>query len=103
MRFGIALALFALLGGCSNRTAAPTATKPAPGLFRDVAAEAGLNFRWGHGGKSPLTIIETMGHGCAFLDYDQDGWMDILLVGNNRLALYHNDHNGRFTDVTPQS
>ena len=71
-----------------------------PHLFRDVAQEVGLNFRWGHDGKSPLTIIETLGHGTAFLDYDQDGLLDILLVGNRRLALYRNLGNGRFEDVT---
>jgi hypothetical protein len=73
------------------------------GIFRDVAQQAGLIFRWGHGGKSPLTIIETIGHGCAFLDYDQDGWQDILLVGDARCALYRNRGDGRFEDMTPQS
>jgi hypothetical protein len=75
---------------------------PAP-LFRDTAREAGLNFQWTHGGKSPLNILETLGHGCAFLDYDQDGRLDILLVGNRGCALYHNEGNGRFTDQTQAS
>jgi hypothetical protein len=55
-----------------------------------------------------------MGSGCAFIDYDGDGWQDILLLndapftggpvkGTPRLALYHNDHNGKFTDVTASS
>lgn len=107
-----------LLSGCSHAplgsaavsvagpgNSASSAGKPtlSPGLFRDVAQEAGLNFRWGHGGRSPLTIIETLGHGSAFLDFDQDGLLDILLVGNRRLALYRNLGGGRFEDVTEQA
>ncbi len=41
-----------------------------------------------------------MGGGCAFLDYDNDGWQDILLISNSQIALYHNEKNGRFTDVS---
>src|SRR5207248_2503005 len=48
----------------------------------------------------PLNIIETLGHGCAFLDYDQDGHLDALLVGNRRCALFRNLGNGRFADVS---
>lgn len=108
----------AALCGCPrtaspNSSAIPTAPQiaappssgsgePPPGAapFRDVAQEAGLNFRWGHGGKSPLTIIETLGHGSAFLDCDEDGRLDILLVGNRRLALYRNIGSGRFEEIT---
>src|SRR5262249_49907666 len=68
-------------------------------VFRDRAAEAGLTFRWGHGGRSPLNIKETAGGGCAFLDYDGDGKLDILLVGST-LVLYHNEGGGRFRDVS---
>lgn len=112
--------ILALILGCGH-TAAPYAALPqiagikvmppsrgggseqSAGVFRDVAHEAGLNFRWGHNGRSPLTITETLGHGTAFLDYDQDGLLDILLVGNRRLALYHNLGNGHFQDVTRQA
>lgn len=75
---------------------------PPRGIFRDVAAESGISFQWGHGGRSPLNIIETLGHGCAFLDYDGDGRMDALLVGNDRIALYRNLGGGRFADVSRQ-
>ena len=67
--------------------------------FVDVAATAGLKYRWEVAGKRPLTILQTIGNGCAFLDYDNDGNQDILLVGP-RLALYRGDGKGKFTDVT---
>jgi hypothetical protein len=90
-------------GPTAPHVSGSAAAAPASGLFRDVAHEAGVDFRWGHGGKSPLTIIETLGHGTAFLDYDQDGLLDILLVGNRRLALYHNLGSGHFQDVTREA
>jgi hypothetical protein len=68
---------------------------------------------WGHvNGRSPMAHLpETVGAGCAFLDYDNDGWMDIYLVNSGscdfyepahplRNALYHNNRDGTFTDVT---
>lgn len=72
-------------------------------IFRDVAAEAGIDFAWSHGGRSLLDIQETIGHGCTFIDFDQDGLLDVLLVGNERCALYRNAGNGRFVDVSAQS
>jgi hypothetical protein len=65
----------------------------------DVTREAGLNYRWQIPGKRPLNILQTIGNGCAFLDYDNDGNLDILLVGD-KLALYRGDGKGHFTDVT---
>src|SRR5690349_20481656 len=62
---GLSLLLSAVLAGCRHvpRVAAPAPTAPAAaGVFRDRAQEAGLNYRWGHGGKSPLTILDTIGH-----------------------------------------
>jgi hypothetical protein len=84
---------------------------PAPGdlrgerirpVFRDVAAEAGLTFRWGYGGKSPLNIVETAAGGAGFIDYDRDGLLDVVLVGRS-IALYHNDGEGRFREVSAGS
>ena len=72
------------------------ATLPA---FRDVAQADGLRYRWVVPGPRPLDILQTIGNGCAFLDYDNDGSPDILLVGP-KLALYKGDGRGRFTDVT---
>ena len=67
--------------------------------FREVAQEAGLHYKWEVPGKRPLNILQTIGNGCAFLDYDNDGNLDIILVGP-KLALYHGDGKGHFTDVT---
>ncbi len=68
-------------------------------LFVDMAAKAGLNYRWSIPGPRPLDILQTIGNGCAFLDYNNDGNLDILLVGP-KLALYKGDGHGLFTDVT---
>ena len=67
--------------------------------FVDVAAKAGLHYRWSVAGPRPLDFLQTIGNGCAFLDYDNDGNLDILLVGP-KLALYKGDGHGHFTDVT---
>jgi enediyne biosynthesis protein E4 len=76
----------------------------------DVTAAAGLQFRHNNGAYGGKLLPETLGAGCAFLDYDADGWQDILLVngrdwpGHSRqrstLALFRNNRNGTFTDVT---
>jgi hypothetical protein len=84
-------------------------TSPAFRLV-DVAAQAGIRFRHNGGGYGGKLLPETLGSGCAFIDYDADGWPDVLLVngmdwpGHKRerstLALYRNNRNGTFTDVT---
>jgi enediyne biosynthesis protein E4 len=83
----------------------------APG-FRlvDVTGTSGLKFRHYNGANGNKLLPETLGSGCAFLDYDGDGWQDILLVNGmdwpghskqrSTLALYRNNRNGTFTDVT---
>ncbi len=70
--------------------------------FADIADQAGLHYRWTISGKHPLNILQTIGNGCAFLDYDNDGNLDILLVGP-KLALYKGDGHGHFTDVTHET
>ena len=84
---------------------------PSPG-FRivDVTTTAGIHFEHNSGAYGGKLLPETLGSGCAFLDYDADGWQDILLVnsmdwpGHKRqrttLKLYRNNRNGTFTDVT---
>jgi enediyne biosynthesis protein E4 len=76
----------------------------------DVTSSAGINFKHNSGAFGGKFLPETLGSGCAFLDYDADGWPDILLVngmdwpGHKRqpstLKLYRNNRNGTFTDVT---
>ena len=78
--------------------------------FHDITAQAGIHFLHNNGAFGKKYLPETMGPGCAFIDYDSDGWPDILLVngedwpGHKRsdstLKLYHNNHDGTFTDVT---
>ena len=78
--------------------------------FTDVTAAAGITFKHNNGAYGGKFLPETLGSGCAFLEYDADGWEDILLVngtdwpGNRRqlstIKLYRNNRNGTFTDVT---
>jgi enediyne biosynthesis protein E4 len=87
------------------------APSSAPG-FRlvDVTSGAGVQFRHNSGAYGGKLLPETLGAGCAFLDYDGDGWQDILLIngmdwsGHKRerstLKLYRNNRNGTFSDVT---
>ncbi|HZT41161.1 MAG TPA: VCBS repeat-containing protein, partial [Chthonomonadaceae bacterium] len=92
-----------MLAGC-GRTHAEV-RKPAPALgphFTDVTQAAGINYRWVIPGPRPLNILQTIGNGCALLDYNNDGNLDILLVGS-KLALYQGDGHGHFTDVTHQT
>jgi enediyne biosynthesis protein E4 len=81
--------------------------------FTDIATDAGLTAPMIYGGlESDKYIVESMGGGCAFFDYDNDGWMDIFMVGGTRLEgapagasnhLYKNNRNGTFTDVTDRA
>src|SRR5215469_10658316 len=77
--------------------------------FKDVAVEAGLTGETIFGEKkSKKYILETTGTGVAILDYDNDGWPDIFLVNGTKIGrsagtagyLYHNNHDGTFTNVT---
>ncbi len=73
----------------------------APAHFEDVTTPAGIRYQWRIPGPRPLDILQTIGNGCAFLDYNNDGNLDVLLVGP-KLALYKGDGQGHFTDVTAQ-
>src|SRR6266516_5157418 len=76
----------------------------------DSTEAAGIDFRHNSGAFGEKYLPETLGAGCAFFDYDNDGWQDILLVngtdwpghkrGRSTLRLYRNNRNGAFTDVT---
>jgi enediyne biosynthesis protein E4 len=100
-----------------------TPTEPAPTShsarpsgpieFTDVTAKAGIHFKHNTGAFGKKYLPETMGSGACFLDYDDDGWQDILLInsmdwpghenGKSFPALYHNNQDGTFTDVTRPS
>lgn len=81
--------------------------------FTDIAHSAGLTETMFYGeGTSVKYIIESVGGGCAFFDYDNDGWLDIFIVGGRRLdgipagasnRLYHNNRDGTFKDVTEKA
>jgi len=79
--------------------------------FSEITAEAGIHFSHNNGAFGKKWLPETMGPGCAFIDYDNDGYPDILIVngtdwaghrksGATTLKLYHNNRDGTFTDVT---
>jgi hypothetical protein len=82
-----------------------------PGFhFTNVTAAAGIQFQHNSGAYGGKLLPETLGSGCAFLDYDRDGWQDILLINGmdwpghqkqrSTLKLYRNNRNGTFSDVT---
>ncbi len=88
----------------------------APVVFADITRAAGLEkFRHKSGGSEKSTILETPGSGVALLDYDNDGWLDIYLLNGSTFAalkgkeaapramLFHNNHDGTFTDVTDKA
>jgi hypothetical protein len=88
--------------------------QPQPIRFTDITAAAGIRFTDNNGAFGKKWLPETLGPGCAFIDYDNDGYPDILLVngedwpghashGATTLKLYHNNRNGTFTDVTARS
>ena len=87
----------------ATKNASQNGSENASIRFASAAREAGIHFTLSNRGRSPLTLLETSGGGCAWLDYDGDGWPDALLVGPHNLALYHNERNGTFTDVTGRS
>jgi len=90
--------------------------KTGPIIFKNVAAAAGLT-RWRHTAGTPAKrlLLEAKGPGVCLLDYDNDGWLDIYLVNGStydalagkatspHAALFHNNHDGTFTDVTEKA
>ncbi len=90
--------------------------KTGPIIFQDVAKAAGLT-SWHHKAGTPekRLILEAKGPGVCLLDYDNDGWLDIYLINGStydaltgkatppHAALFHNNHDGTFTDVTEKA
>jgi hypothetical protein len=114
-----------LLAGCNTHQKSvtqapidPTAIAAPAVTFTDVTEKAGIRFRHVSGAIGNKWLPETMGGGGGFLDYDNDGWLDILLINSDYWpnatstsassskrptpALYRNNRNGTFTDVTKQ-
>jgi len=87
--------------------------RPFNARFTDIAKEAGLVLPVVYGEADHKDyILETVGCGCAFFDYDNDGWMDIFLLSGSSMAgapsgasnrLYRNNRDGTFSDVTEKS
>jgi len=113
--------LLATLGVCgailAGSDALPKAQSPKPRpdqvRFSDVTAAAGIRFRHNSGAYGKKYLPETIGSGAAFLDIDNDGWQDVLLVNSTNWpgrkgtasfpALYRNNGNGTFKDMTRQA
>jgi enediyne biosynthesis protein E4 len=102
--FAFAAAAIAIVSGADT---------PLP-QFVDVARQAGVAFHHTNGASAEKHLVETMGSGAVFFDYDGDGWVDIFLVDSGSIAdpavdrrarhrLYHNRGNGTFEDVTERS
>jgi hypothetical protein len=104
----IPAALFVLLPlGLAAQGKAPASSGV---VFTDVTAAARITFKHTSGAFGKKYLPETIGSGCAFLDFDGDGWTDVLLVNSmdwpghstakSYPALYRNNHDGTFTDAT---
>jgi hypothetical protein len=104
----------AALGGTESAASGALGKDSLAGFEEVSPAASGIS--WVHvSGQSPeMYLPETVGAGCAFLDYDNDGWMDIYLVNSGpcdfykpaaplRNALYRNNRDGTFTDVTEKA
>ncbi|HXI02309.1 MAG TPA: CRTAC1 family protein [Candidatus Saccharimonadales bacterium] len=111
------------LASLTGAAAAPPAAKPAhpaPPVFTDVTAAAGITFAHSIGDHELTNIVEGTGSGACFFDYDGDGWLDIYfpngawersvsdnrgrdLIGKLANVLYHNNGDGTFTDVTAKA
>ncbi len=109
------------LSGAIGRSVRFRAAVRAPALAGDAgafqivpAAASGISWLHANGASPEYYLPETEGPGCAFVDYDNDGWMDIYLVNSGpcdfytprkplRNALYRNNRDGTFTDVTEKS
>jgi enediyne biosynthesis protein E4 len=90
--------------------------KTGPVVFEDISEEAGLT-KWTHkmGTPEKTYLVETKGSGIGLIDYDNDGWLDIYVVNGSTFdaldgketpphaALFHNNHDGTFTDVAAQA
>jgi enediyne biosynthesis protein E4 len=111
-RLWSAVALLVMGNALSGQTPPRVSEDPAV-TFRDITQKAGIHFVHNNAAFGKKYLPETMGPGVAFVDYDNDGWQDIFLVNgtdwpgrpqkHSTPKLYHNNHDGTFTDVTHQA
>ena len=106
---------FAACNPNDNSDANPAAISPPASnvVFTDVTSTAGIQFEHNHGRSGKKYLPETLGSGCAFLDYNSDDWPDIFLVNSKpwdpspeqktTSKLYRNNRDGTFTDVTAEA
>lgn len=88
-------------------------SSPFSTRLTNVSGQAGIFFQHNNGAFGKKYLPETLGSGCAFFDYDNDGWLDILLINGKdwpehyrsatTMKLFRNNHNGTFTDVTREA
>jgi enediyne biosynthesis protein E4 len=102
----------AILAGLLGLAVFAGPVPPKGPRFTDVTGAAGIDFRHNSGRAGKKFLPETMGSGCAFLDADGDGWLDVLLINSKDWTprgrrsthkLYRNNRNGTFTDITEGS
>ncbi len=89
------------------------ALKSSSVAFVEIAKKSGIDFKHSNGAAGKKNMPETVGSGVAFLDYDNDGWQDILIINSmnwpgdkpthSTMRLYHNEKNGTFKDVTREA
>ena len=104
------LAIFYFLFSLGLSAIANAQSADAGVTFQDITAKAGIHFVHNNGAFGKKFLPETVGPGVAFIDYDNDGWPDIFLANgtdwpghgqkHTTPKLYHNNHDGTFTDVT---
>ena len=108
-KLATALLLLSFIHIASAQTSQAPKSQPTV-TFRDITAQSGIHFVHNNAAFGKKYLPETMGPGVAFIDYDNDGWPDIFLVNGTNWPgqpskhstpkLYHNNHDGTFTDVT---
>ena len=102
--------LLASFASLSSAQTPPASKAPSGITYRDITQQAGIHFVHNNAAYGKKYLPETMGPGVAFIDYDNDGWQDIFIVNGTNWPgrpsrhstpkLYHNNHDGTFTDVT---
>src|SRR5262249_1666940 len=103
-----------LFASAQRGQSTPTASETPLARFEEVSAAVGLDFRHANGASSERHLPEIMGSGGLFLDYDNDGWVDLFLVDGGSISdasasararhrLYRNRGGGQFEDVTAKS